>query len=311
MRRRVHIKTFACVVVALLFLFGNAVSAEEPAAPVTDSQSSDSGKTIVRNSILIGTAPVIFLFGVKAWDWNGDHSFYSRNEGWFSKDTDYAGADKAGHFFAHYLVQRSLYQVFDWTENGGQMKWVYSVGTTAAIGFLIELGDGFSSKYGFSFQDLVMDYTGILCGVILDRFPVVDGFVGISTTYYPTHAFINRYNRHNAAKASLEFVNDYSGWRTMINLKLAGFERVGVHLPLALRLVQFDIGYDSRGYSNYDRGKYARSKTRNMLFGVSLNSAQLLEESVDSGHRNTLYSVAHKALEYYHVPIEKKEVYDF
>ncbi|HNX60629.1 MAG TPA: DUF2279 domain-containing protein, partial [Spirochaetota bacterium] len=125
------------------------------------SQTSDvsgNSKAIVRNGILFGTVPVVFLFGVKAWDWSGDHSFYSRNEGWFGKGTDYAGADKAGHFFAHYMLQRSMYDVFNWTENGESQKWAYSLGVSLSTGFLIELGDGYSSKYGFSFQDLTMDY---------------------------------------------------------------------------------------------------------------------------------------------------------
>ncbi|HEY1405398.1 MAG TPA: hypothetical protein VF857_02190, partial [Spirochaetota bacterium] len=41
------------------------------------SASDESMKSVVRYSLLGGTVPVIFLFGVKAWDWQEDHSFYS------------------------------------------------------------------------------------------------------------------------------------------------------------------------------------------------------------------------------------------
>ena len=263
-------------------------------------------KKIVRYGLFYGTVPVVFLFGVKAWDWSGDHSFYSRREGWFAKDTDYAGADKAGHFYAHYVVQRSLYDIFNWTENGGNMKWAYSIGTTMGVGFLIELGDGFSSKYGFSYEDLVMDYTGILCGAVLERFPVADGFIGISSHYSPTSVFFDRYDSHSGAKPFLEFVNDYSGWNTMVNFKLAGFSNIGVHLPLALRLIQFDIGYETRGYSNYDTVAGITHREIHLCYGISLNSAQLLDESWE-WERGGGYHAAHRFLEYYHVPVQKSE----
>lgn len=283
----------------------------DPDHIVQSSDGNNNSKAIVRNGILFGTVPVVFLFGVKAWDWNGDHSFYSRNEGWFGKGTDYAGADKAGHFFAHYMLQRSMYDVFNWTENGESRKWAYSLGVSLSTGLLIEMGDGFSSKYGFSFQDLTMDYAGIILGAVFQRFPVVDGFLGFSTTYYPTAAYRHKFNNHNAVKTALEFVNDYSGWRTMLDIKLAGFDRIGVKLPYALRLMQFNIGYCSRGYANYDRGRFERPKTRNMIFGVSINSAQMLDESFPSDNHGMLYGAAHRALEYYHLPVEKAHYSEF
>ncbi len=312
-----HISFFSLLIICIFLM--SATAQESPAVSdkittsptITNDTGHDDSKSFIRNSVLLGTVPVVFFFGVKAWDWSGDHSFYSRNEGWFGKGTDYAGADKAGHFFAHYMLQRSMYDLFNWTENGGSRKWVYSLGTSLTVGLLIELGDGFSSKYGFSFQDLTMDYLGIFLGAAFERFPVVDGFLGFSTTYSPTKAYTSKFNRRNIPKTMLEFVNDYSGWRTMIDFKLAGFERVGVKLPLALRVLQLDIGFCSRGYANYDKGKYERPKSRNLIFGLSLNSAQLMDESFTSESRGSLYGAAHRALEYYHVPVEKSRYKDF
>jgi len=111
----------------------------------------------------------------------------------------------------------------------------------------------------------------------------------------------------NKIDATLGFVNDYSGWTYMANLKLAGFERVGVHLPLALRLLQFDIGFGSKGYTSYDKGRYARPHKREIVYGISLNSAQLLDESLSESSRSgAIYTTTHKALEFYHVPVEKE-----
>ena len=287
------------------------VVTKNESAKGADANKDESNKKIVRYSILGGTIPVVFLFGVKAWDWSGDHSFYSEREHWFGKNTDFGGADKAGHYSAHYMLQRSMYQVFDWTENGGSRKWAYSLGTSLTTGFFIEIGDGFSSHYGFSYEDLVLDYLGIFTGALLDRFPVADGFVGISGRFIPTDGYKHKYTRKNFVKMGLEAVNDYSGWTYMVNFKLAGFERVGVHLPLALRLMQFDLGYRSQGYSTYDKNKYARRKHREIVYGISLNSAQLFEESVsESSRHGGLYTAGHKFLEFYHVPVDKEYNHD-
>ncbi|HEY1405982.1 MAG TPA: DUF2279 domain-containing protein [Spirochaetota bacterium] len=310
----------ACVLMCLFVFSGYAFSQDKNDADVTkvasDTKSNDkavsstddeSAKSVVRYSILGGTIPVIFIFGVKAWDWQEDHSFYSEREHWFGQNTDFGGADKAGHFSAHYMLERSMYQVFDWTENGGSRKWVYSIGTSMAVGLFIEVGDGFSSHYGFSYEDLVMDYLGILTGAVLDRFPVADGFIGVSARFVPTDGYKARFTRRNFVRLGLESVNDYSGWTYMMNFKLAGFERIGVHLPLALRLIQFDLGYRTLGYSTYDKHQYARPFKREIVYGISLNSAQLFDESISNESKHGgAYTTMHKFLEFYHVPVEKE-----
>ena len=104
-----------------------------------------TAKDITRWSILGGTGPLVFLFGLKTWDWGNRHSAYSKKEGWFGEDTSFGGSDKAGHFMAHYMVQRGLYSIFDWTENGENQKWAYSIGTTMLVGLLIEVGDSYTA----------------------------------------------------------------------------------------------------------------------------------------------------------------------
>jgi hypothetical protein len=275
-----------------------------PAASSNSSgASSDTSKSVVRYSLLFGVIPTTFLFGVKAWDWENSHNWYSHSEGWYGQGTSFGGADKAGHFFAHYMVQRALYNTFDWTESGGSMKWAYSMGLTMSVGLFIEIGDGFSSQYGFSYEDLINDYAGILCGAILDRFPLLDGFFGFSTHWYPTEAYRSKFKDKSLFKSSLEFVNDYSGYKTMLNFKLAGFENLGFKVPLALRLVQLDIGYYTRGFGYYDKGRFASEKRRYMFYGISINSAEVLKESWDESSRGALYKASHTFLEYYHLPL--------
>jgi hypothetical protein len=270
---------------------------------VDSSADSTTSKSVVRYSLLWGTIPVTFFFGLKTWEWGDAHSWRSENEGFFGKDTSFGGADKMGHFFAHYMVQRGLYSAFNWTENGDSAKWWYSIGLTASVGLFIELGDARTSAYGFSFQDIVADYTGILCGALLDRFPLADGFIGFSSHWYPTEAYKDNLHNGSKIKEGLGFVNDYSGWKTMIDFKFAGFENLGFKVPLGLRLLQIDIGYYTRYYSAYDNGKFAGPHSRNVFVGISINSAQVLKESVEPDSRGSLYKTSHAILEYYHLPL--------
>jgi hypothetical protein len=270
-----------------------------------DGSSNDSinSKDITRWSILGGTIPVVYLYGLKTWDWGSRHSPRSEREYWFGEDTSFGGADKAGHFYAHYMIQRGMYQVFNWTEDGGNMKWPYSIGTTMITGLFIEVGDAYTSSYGFSFEDIVIDYAGILFGAALDYSPMLDGFLGFSSSYVPSENFRKGFGG-DKVKYTLDFVNDYSGWEYTFNFKIAGFKNLGFDVPLVLRLLNVDFGFDTKGYTKYDNGRFPHDKQRNIFLGLSINSAQLLSEIWPVEHRNKLYTASHTFLEYYRLPYQ-------
>jgi hypothetical protein len=287
-------------------------SASDTAATAGSGSTDDSAtsKSVLRYSLLYGTIPMTFFFGLKAWDWGNSHTIRSEREGYLGENTSFGGADKIGHLYAHYLVQRGMYSAFNWTENGDSRKWLYSLGLTMSVGLFIELGDSKTSAYGFSYEDIIFDYTGIAAAALLDRFPLADGFFGISAHWYPTDAYKDRIKNGSKLKEGLGLVNDYSGWKTMINFKLAGFENLGLRVPLGLRLVQLDFGFYTRGYSAYDTGKFAGHHTRNIFVGISINSAQVLKESVEPDSRGSLYKTSHAFLEVYHLPLGYEKAND-
>lgn len=278
------------------------------AADGTLPQESTLGRDVARWTILGGTIPFTFLIGVKSWDWGSSHEPMSQREYWFGADTTFGGADKAGHFLAHYVVQRSTYSVFDWTEYGSTRKWWYSLGTTMSVGLFIECGDAFTSRYGFSWEDIVADYSGMLIGAALDYSPILDGFFGFSFGYLPSPAFRAEWRDSPNIPNTLSFVNDYSGWQYMFNFKPAGFERLGIHVPFVLRILSIDAGWYTKGYSTYANGKYDETPSRNFFVGLSINSAQLISEIWAEDHRGPGYTVTHKFLEYYHLPYDRLPV---
>lgn len=306
---------FSVVFVLLISLFAtSAVYAQasgdtgvNAVAVTSDGTSGDdiTAKDITRWTLLGGTLPVVFAFGIKSWDWGNRHTPYSRGEGYFGNDTSFGGADKVGHMLAHYVIQRGMYSVFDWTENGGSQKWLYSIGLTMGTGLFIEFGDAYTSQYGFSKEDLIMDYTGILCAALLDYSPMLDGFIGFSMQYVPSDGYRVGYKQEGMLKYCLDIVNDYSGNQYMMNFKVAGFQNLGFDVPLPLRLLSIDLGYYTLGYTHYDVGKYAKKHERDIFIGVSINTSQLLAEIWPEEHRGLGYKIPHTFFQYYHVPYDR------
>jgi len=270
----------------------------------SSTKSDITAKDITRWTILGGTIPIVSLFGLKTWDWGDRHTPYSKREGFFGEGTSFGGSDKGGHFMAHYMVERAVYNIFDWTEDGQDQKWAYSIGTTMMVGLFIEVGDAYTSAYGFSYEDIVADYAGILVGAALEYSPLLKGFISFSIGYIPSAGYRDGYSKQSHLKWGLDVVNDYSGLQYMMNFKVAGFKNLGFDVPLALRLVSIDFGYYTKGYTRYDSGRYPDGKERDIFVGISINSAQLLSELWPDSRRNLAYTVSHTILDYYHPPYE-------
>ncbi len=261
-------------------------------------------KRSIRYSVLVAVPVNTFTVAFLAWDWGETRRFRLGNEGWFGKGTYTGGADKLAHLYAHYVMMRVLWNVYDYTESGGPLKWAYSAGITGAIALGIEIGDGFcKNQNGFSFVDLSMGFIGIGVAALLEQFPAVDGFISLSAGYIPT-----KYFRRHPRRLYL-FLDDYSGWKFMANIKLAGFKNVGVKIPEFLRYIQFDVGYYTTGFTKYDYrwGETQmminrKNRERNMFIGISVNLAEFVKDCFKDPE--TLASRAlQQPFKYYHVPL--------
>lgn len=260
------------------------------------SEEETAFKSGMRYTVLIGGPVITFLYGAKTWDWGSNHDFWFGDERWFQADTGAGGADKIGHCFAHYMVSRLGYSFFSYTEQTREKAVLYSGLTAAMIGTMIEIGDGFTGRYGFSYEDLIADYVGILFAMILDQYPVVDEFIGFTATYVPSRAF-----RRYGDGTYLDFAGDYSGWKYMLNLKLAGLGYAGIRIPEFMRYVQFDFGYYTRGYTDYDHENGDYTASRHFFYGISINMREVSRDIFTSNRKASW--LAEQPLQYYHIPV--------
>ncbi len=266
----------------------------EPTGNPFWTQGETDFKSIMRYSVL-SIAPIMtILYGSKVWYWGQNKAWRWGHERWFQKDTDSGGADKMGHCFSFYAADRIFYSLFSYTEQNKKTALIYSSATAGLMGTLVEVGDAFTGRYGFSKEDLISDYIGILIGVALDRYPVLDSFLGFTLEYHPSKGFKKK-------KQYLHFPGDYSGQKSVFSFKLGGFENIGYNIPEFLRYIQLDIGYYTRDYTEYDSRTNPR---RYWYYGISINMREITKD-ITLPNRKAAW-LSEQPFKYYHIPVGYK-----
>ena len=130
---------------------------------------------------------------------------------------------------------------------------------------LIELGDGFSEDYGFSWQDETMNTIGIGFAYLRNRFPSLKEKFDYRVEWFPSEPF-----RDGEAKDPF---TDYSGQKYLIALKPDGFLKTDNSLVKALEV---HVGYYTRGFG--ENPKYFSNENRYMYVGLGLNMTYIIEQ---------------------------------
>jgi hypothetical protein len=216
------------------------------------------------------------------------------HEGWFGENTYAGGADKAAHFVQYYIISRemsSLYRTLGYSQT-------QSIAIGAGLGFLAgiinETGDSIN-RYGFSYEDLVMDVSGATLAALISGFGV-DDVIG-----FRTGILLPAYSVPSAPGLVGE---GYSSQIYTADLKLAGAAR-RLNLNIGpLRYLLFSVTYASKGYATGN----ADLRERQVGFEIGLN----LEEIVNSVgvRRDTWWGYSlHFVLDNFRVPFTSVGVY--
>ena len=253
-----------------------------------------NGPTTPTLAMFIAVPVITTLYGMETWDWGEQKNPQLADEGFFGKNTDSGGADKVGHAYSHYLSFRVFHAYYDWSENGKSTKWFYSISTATFLGVFIEVGDAFTGKYGFSYEDVVADMAGIGLGILLEYSPTMDSLIGFSWQYWPTEGYTDRWGAN-----PLHMTSDYSGAKFILNFRLAGLQNLGLKLPNFLRYIQFDFGYFTRNYVRWD--KTDDDPYRSLYFGISLNFMEVVKDFFDKPESRTC-KILQQPFKYYHIP---------
>jgi hypothetical protein len=159
-----HLKAFSrriclCLIVLFSVLF---LSAQDSSVIIRKSRFSDYPNALNKGRLVGVTLGGLGIYsgimiGVGA-SWYGKDKLTRFH--WFEDRNEWMHIDKAGHFFAPYFITTWSYQLLRWSG----MNNTAAALTAGAFGFLgvsaFEIPDGLHPKYGASWSDIVVNFTG-------------------------------------------------------------------------------------------------------------------------------------------------------
>jgi len=255
----------------------SSLSADELQPPEIRSRWLISGLTLT-------TA----LYGFTSWWEDSSSEFRVRHEGWFEADSPNGGADKLGHGYSAYVATRLLTKGLQWAGHSRETAAQWAGITSGALSLGVEIMDGFTNKYGFSPEDMVMNLSGIGLGVLLDAYPPLDDLFDWRLKYWVSEDARRLHDYDPVA--------DYSGQTYLLVTKARGL----TDYPL-VRYLELAVGYGSRGYQPTD-GTGSQLRERNFYYGLSLNLSQLLNDTIFKNRNNYSQKILENVLEYVQVP---------
>jgi len=257
------------LLVALLILLPLLAVAETTAETAADTaaERAPTAAELRRKTLVLNTAVAggILAWGVINWEYFQGAPRAGR-EGWFNLDTGSGGADKVGHMYVTYVAGMAFRGVYlDW---GYQPESADKLGLLSSLGAmtLMELGDSFSTEFGFSYEDALMNLAGAGFGYLMLRFPELDRKLDFRAEYLPEFG----------GDFSFDLVTDYEHLKYLLVLKGEGFDALAESW---LRFLELHAGYYTRNFEDFVTGG-PDQRERTLYVGVGLNVGKLLERWV-------------------------------
>jgi uncharacterized protein YfiM (DUF2279 family) len=179
--------------------------------------------------------------------------FHVNHEGWFGRNTRDGGADKASHLTDYFVIGSLFEDVYRMMGYSEKEAILWSFGLAVATGLGNEVNNGFTQKYGFSWEDLTMDIAGAAAASLASLTRTRD-LLGMRTSHLPGDTYTHEV---------------YSA-----DLKISGLgKRLGLSLG-PLRWLLFSVTYGTKGY----RVSPPITEERQLGFEIGLNLEQILND---------------------------------
>jgi len=146
-------------VVCCLFFYVNSTNAQETKTPFFKHADSLNKGRVIGVSVGLGTVWVGSMAGLsQVWYKNVQKSKFH----FFNDSKEWLQMDKMGHGYTSYWLYNRSYGLYRWA--GLDRKRSLIIGGAFSLGFqsTLEIFDGFSSKWGFSWADMTANASGII-----------------------------------------------------------------------------------------------------------------------------------------------------
>jgi hypothetical protein len=244
-------------------------AADQAAMPDLHAQQNPAltpGQVRFRTAaVMLGGISAVATYGATQWWQDGFTSrFRTINEGWFSQNTEYGGADKLGHGYAVYTGTRLLTRAFTWAGNSQQRALNLAFWGTVGTFTGVELLDGLTEKWRFSKEDALINLAGGLFAYAMETRPHLDALLDLRLHYRPSQG--------PEGRRGFDPFGDYSGQKYLLVFKGSGMH--GLRSHRWGRYLEFVVGYSAKDFESESRG--FATPTRRIHAGISINLAEVL-----------------------------------
>jgi hypothetical protein len=258
-------KSSRCIVcAALVSLLSSGALAQTSDKSGWLSDLTKEDKALALN---LGISAAVLGWGFANWDYgSGGPRFHG--EGWFDRETKEGGADKLGHLYTGYLFSHLFAgQFVRWDFDKDQaIQW----GALSSLGItgLIEIGDAFSNRYGFSYQDMLFNTLGAAAGYLLWSSPELSRKIDLRVEYNP---FLG-------GDHEFDVTTDYDRLSYLIAFKAEGFDFI--ENPY-FKYLELHVGFRARNYADYPSETGVDLRKQFLYVGIGLNLSKLLRPYLD------------------------------
>lgn len=262
----------------ILFLVFLLVYSEATAQPNLMENNASKKDILYTNLIGVG---VITAWGIANWEY-GANSPSRDDEEWFGRKTKSGGADKLGHLYATYAIGSGLSGLYE--------SWGYTEKDAALYGSLssfflmnyMEIGDAFSSEFGFSYEDFMMNTIGAFSSYLFYTSPELSKRIDLRVEYLPSFD-------------TVDVITEYEKMKYLLAIKTEGFESISNPY---LKYTELHLGYYTRNY----KGGYSSQSERVVYIGIGINLSRVFKEK---GYAKTSRFLNYYQLPYTYLPFEK------
>jgi hypothetical protein len=142
----------------------------------------------------VTTGAFVYAYGIQnnMW-WKGEKSEFHTN--WTEDWNSSLGADKIGHFYFGQAVATIYKHGFKWAGFSQEKSVLYSGLFTLSYQTFLEIRDGFSEDYGFSWGDFGANLLGSMYPYLQYQFETLNNF-NFKVSYESSERFKNNSNRY-------------------------------------------------------------------------------------------------------------------
>ncbi|MCP5064217.1 MAG: DUF2279 domain-containing protein [Ignavibacteriae bacterium] len=169
------------------FIFFTLILFHSLSAQTFEKDSLNTNRLLLVGGLTAGA--FIYAYGIQndMW-WKGEPASFHTN--WTQDWNASLGADKIGHFYFGNLVSTIYKDAFHWTGFSKKNSLLYAGLFTLTYQTFLEVRDGFSQQYGFSWGDFTANSLGSMYPFIQHNYPILQNF-NLKISYSPSKRFEN------------------------------------------------------------------------------------------------------------------------